>query len=54
MESFTCGKVSRFARDRYLERGIGIAPGIFRRIRGGYMMYAWASQIDMARAMGRG
>lgn len=54
MEPFTCGKVSRFARARYLADFPGATPDQFRRVHGGYMMYAWASCIDRARAMGRG
>jgi hypothetical protein len=54
MEPCTSGKVSRFARSRYLADFPGATPDQFRRIKGGYMMYGYASCIDRARAMGRG
>ena len=54
MEQFTTGKVSAAARRCYLADYPGATPDQFKRIRGGYIMAAWASQIDRARAMGRG
>ena len=54
-EPFTNGKVSADARRAVLSQVPKlIDEGAFRPCRGGYQMTAWQSQIDMARAMGRG
>ncbi len=54
-EPFTNGKVSAAARRAVLEQVPQvIGADAFRKIRGGWMMYAWQSQIGMARAYGRG
>lgn len=54
MEPFTSGKVSADARLAYLENHPEVKPDQFEPVRGGYKMFAWQSQIDMARACGRG
>lgn len=53
MEAFTIGRVSAAARKAYLQ-GHALMADAFMPIRGGYRMAAWESQIDMARACGRG
>jgi hypothetical protein len=54
MEAFTYGKVSAAARRAYLDSHCDFPADHFEPIRGGYMMFAWESEIEMARAMGRG
>lgn len=56
MEAFTSGKVSHFARKAWMQdptrnKRQHIA---FDKISGGWRMIGWESEIDMARAFGRG
>lgn len=53
MEAFTSGKVSVLAKRSYLADNPHMADQ-FEKIRSGYRMFAWESQIRMARAYGRG
>lgn len=53
MEPFTSGKVSAAARRCYVASNPRMVDA-FTPVSGGYRMIAWASQIAMARAMGRG
>jgi hypothetical protein len=53
-ERFTSGRVSPAARKTYLRSHPSFSPESFTRVRGGYIMHAWESQIDFARAGGRG
>ncbi len=52
-EAFTSGRVSAMARKSYVE-GHPALTGAFEHCPRGYTMYAWESQIAMARACGRG
>lgn len=53
MEAFTSGRVSAAARRSYLENHQWMTEQ-FEPCRGGYRMFAYESQIAMARACGRG
>lgn len=54
MEAFTSGHVSAAARREYLADHPWFAADSFVPCRGGWRMIGWQSQIDRARAYGRG
>jgi hypothetical protein len=54
MEAFTSGKVSTAAGKAYMADHPWLSVDQLVKIRGGYRMFAWQSQIDYCRAYGRG
>lgn len=54
MEAFSTGKVSTAAGKAYMANHPWLSSDQLVKIRGGYRMIAWQSQIAMCRAYGRG